>query len=266
MEEQKENIRQETVTLAYFDYEVPVLYLSDETAYIPVIELCKMLGLRADTHIPRWRRLFLWSNARKLPYRTSKRGKRMVWCLHGGALLFWFSCFDWSLVLPERRVQLEHAMDAGTKILGQAHQKMLSRYKGIRKQLFEFLTTYADIETTLPRFSVSFHIHLNDFDICIAWEDLISQGKTLIDQAIMHARSMLQEQATNPVVDAYNVNAQGEVIEELSLPLFPVVREEDVAIFFENLERISQWYQQIMDFLSSHGILWDEEQKRWYPA
>ena len=109
VEESPEQIRQTTTVLSYFEYEIPVLYVSDETAYIPVVELCKMLGLRADTHIPRWRRLFLWEHTRKLPYQAAKRGKHMVWCLHAGALLFWFSCFDWSLVLPERRVQLEQA-------------------------------------------------------------------------------------------------------------------------------------------------------------
>jgi len=45
--------------LPYFDEEVPVLYLEDGKAYLPVRSLCCMLGLRAETHIPWWRKLVL---------------------------------------------------------------------------------------------------------------------------------------------------------------------------------------------------------------
>ncbi len=42
---QRQAIQQSTITLPYFDYEVPILYLSS-TPYIPIIALCEMLGLR----------------------------------------------------------------------------------------------------------------------------------------------------------------------------------------------------------------------------
>lgn len=67
IEKAEEDIRQTTIVLSYFEYEILVLYLGDGRPYIPVIELCKMLGLRAETHIPRWRKLVLWGSARKLP-------------------------------------------------------------------------------------------------------------------------------------------------------------------------------------------------------
>jgi hypothetical protein len=83
-------------------------------------------------------------HARKLPLRTETRGTRIVWCLHLGALLFWCSSFNWSLVSPERRVQLRQATDAGLKHLEQAHQEMLTRYRQMRHLLFRFLTNYVD--------------------------------------------------------------------------------------------------------------------------
>jgi hypothetical protein len=100
---QRQAIQQTTMMLPYFDEEVPALYLADGTVYLPVKVLCRMLGLRAETHIPRWRKLVLWANARKLPLQTA-RGQRIVWCLHMGALPFWCACFNWSLVNTERRV------------------------------------------------------------------------------------------------------------------------------------------------------------------
>lgn len=266
VEEQKPEVRQTTIVLPYFEYEIPILYLEDKTPYIPVVELCRMLGLRADAHIPRWRKLILWSSACKLPYQTAKRGRRLVWCLQAGAMLSWFCCFDWSLVHPERRIQLEQATDVLMEVWSHAHQKMIIRYKTVRRQLFEFLTTYADIETGLARFSPSFHVYLNDFDLCIQWEDLIHQGKTLISDASTHARKMLDEQMQLPVIDAYRVDTEGAVIEECALPLFPIVEEADVNRFYDYLERLSQWQQELLDFLELHGIVWNREQKKWYLA
>lgn len=266
MEEHPEHIRQTTTTLSYFNYEIPVLYVDDDAAYIPIVELCKMLGLCADNHIPKWRRLFLWENARKLPYQTPKSGRRSVWCLQAGALLFWFSCFNWSLVLPERRIQLEQATSEGMKVLDQTYWNMQERYKAFRRELFTFITAYSNIESTLPRFSASLHVCLDDFDVCIKWEDIVSQGKNIIDMALKHARSQLLDQANVPVIDAMRINMNGEMIEEFSLPLLPIVQEENIIQFFENLQKVANWYQQMTNFLADHGVLWDEGREKWYLA
>src|SRR5215469_14210166 len=146
MGENKPSVQQAVMTLPYFDYEVPIVYLADSAGYIPVVALCRMLGLSPRTHIPRWRRLFLWEHARKLPLRTEKRGTRMVWCLHLGALFFWCSSFNWSLVSPERQAQLHLATEAGLKHLERAHQEMLTRYRQMRHLLFRFLKNYADAQ------------------------------------------------------------------------------------------------------------------------
>jgi hypothetical protein len=264
--EREGEIRQTTMILPYFNYEIPVLLLRDEHPYIPVVELCKMLGLRADAHLPRWRTLLFWQDARKLPYNTPQRGRRVVWCLPGGALLFWYSCFDWSLVSPERQAQLRQATDEGMEVLARAHQEMLNQYQRVRHDLFEFVTAYAETETTFPRFAAAMHLYLNDFEACIAWEDLISQVQACIGEALAHARKMLQEQAEIPVVDAVKVNPAGEAIEEMALPLFPIVSKKDVACFYEHLRQLAQWSRQLMDFLEAYGVMWDKEQKRWYLA
>src|ERR1700730_9901839 len=117
------------MVLPYFDHEVPVLCLGDGGRYIPVVSLCKMLGLRSDTHIPRWRKLMLWCNARKLPWRTPTGQTRLVWCLHLGAFPFLCCCFNWSLVTPLRQEQLRQATDAWDKVTDQAYQKMLTEYR-----------------------------------------------------------------------------------------------------------------------------------------
>ena len=96
---------------------------------------------------------------------------------------------------------------------------MQARYKAFRHELFTFLTAYSDAETRLPHFSASLHVYLNDFDVCIEWEDIVSEGRRLIDTALKHARSQLQDQASIPVIDAMRINSNVEVIEEFAPPL-----------------------------------------------
>ncbi len=123
---QRQAFQQTTIMLPYFDEEVPAFYLADGTAYLTVRSLCRTLGLRAEAHIPRWRRLILWANARKLPLHTA-RGERMVWCLHRGALPFWCACFNWSFVSAERREQLRQATDTWQQDVAQAQRLLLER-------------------------------------------------------------------------------------------------------------------------------------------
>jgi len=241
-------VRQTTMILPHFEYEVPVLYLVDGAAYIPVRALCKMLGLRAETRIARWRKTFLWANARKLPLYMPTRGIRRVWCLHMGALPFWYSSFDWRHVAPERQVQLQQAMDEGAEVAERAHWEMLDRYKHIRCLLFALLTIYADADTVYSQFTLRLHPQLDSLSSA-QLQGLVSQGKTLISEATTLARRMLHEQQRIPVVDAVEINPYGEVVETFSLPLLPVVPHEDRARFFDYLRKLADWHQVMATFL-----------------
>jgi hypothetical protein len=251
---------QSTLHLPYFNEEVPVLHVTDGTSYVPVIKLCNMLGLPGKKHIPKWRKLFLWIHARKLLFQTATGRKQRVWCLHTGAIPLWCACFDWSLVSPERQEQLHQIIEASSETLGQAYQAMLSRYKQMRSFLFEFLTAYKDMETKLSRLAARLHLMLDYFDACIQLEELIAQGKAIIQQAVNHARQMIKDQTTNPVIDAVKITHDGQIIEELTLPLFPVFLEEDFTQFFDYLRQLVQWHQQFMAFLDAQGILLSHDQ------
>jgi hypothetical protein len=246
---QRQVIQQSTMTLPYFDYEVPVLYLADGTAYLPVRALCCMLGLRAETHIPRWRKLVLWASARKLPLQTA-RGQRIVWCLQGGALPFWCTCFNWSLVSAERREQLRQATDAWQEDVAQAHQLLLERYQSLRRVLFVFLNAYSDAQTWLNRWA----LHLScspDVASSLQLEQLLSQGKTLISQTTAQARKMVQEQAMAPIVDMIALDAEGAGTEIGTLPLFPVVPREDCEQFFVSVRRLAHWHQKMAGLIGN---------------
>src|SRR6266702_4252779 len=258
---QGQSIRQATIVLPYFDEEVPVLYLADGTAYLPVRSLCRMFGLRAETHIPRWQKLVLWASARKLPLQTA-RGQRMVWCLHMGALPFWCVCFNWSLVPPKRLEQLRQATHAWQEDIAQAQRLLLGRYRSLRKYLFAFLDAYSDTETWLDQWVLYLSSSL-DIASSRQLELLHSQGKTLIGQAAAQARRMVQEQAAAPIMDIVIIDASGVGTEVGTLPLFPVVPREDREQFFASMRKLAKWYQDIAAFIdklkSSHKCDQSEE-------
>ena len=252
MEAREQAVRQATITLPYFEQEMPVLYVADGTPYIPVIALCQMLGLRANTHIPRWRKLVLWCNARKLPWRTPTGYTRVVWCLHVGALLFWCCCFDWSLVTPVRRVQLHQATDAWLKVTEQAQQEMLREYRQMRRQLFRFLTAYVDAGTLLSRLTLHLRPLLNSINAQEQFDEFVTNGQSLIQEATDHARKMLNAQASIPIMDVVRLDGDGQVREEIcSLPLFPIVSREERTQFFTYLDLLSVWHLKFVAFLES---------------
>jgi len=247
MDELAQSVRQATITLPYFDYKVPVLYMDDGTPYIPVIALCEMLGLRADTHIPRWRKLLLWANARKLPLSTTK-GKRFVWCLHLGALPCWCACFKWSLVPPVRREQLRQATDALLEDVAQAHQLILDRYRSLRRYLFVFRIAYSDVEDMLRHWPLCLSPTL-DVAASMQLEMLITQGRLVVDQATTQARKILHEQAMTPIVDVVTLNSNGEVTEIGTLPLFPFVPREDREEFFAYISQLTKWHKEMITLI-----------------
>ncbi len=244
----KQVVQQSTIILPYFDCEVPILYVADGTAYVPVIALCEMLGLRADRHIQQWRRLALWANACKLPLRMKSGKTRIVWCLHRGAFPFLYGCFNWSLVSPERRMQLRQATDEWIELSNHAYQEMQAHYKATRRFLFTFLTTYADMTLSLRQFAERLSTLL-DFDSRTRLDELVTEGIALIEQATKHARTMLQDQASTPIVDAFKAGSEGNIIETFSLPLLPAVPHEDKEKLIELLEKLVQWYRDLTRFL-----------------
>jgi len=253
VEQEAHTIKQTTMILPYFDYEVPLISLGDGGGYIPVVALCGMLGLNPRTHIPRWRRLFLWEHACKLPLRTATRGTRIVWCLHLGALFFWCSCFNWSLVSPERQVQLREATDDGLKHLEQAHQEMLTRYRQMRHLLFRFLTNYADAQTQLQQVAARMHPRL-DAAASAALDALLAQGCAYIEEATAHARAILHDQASIPIMDVVTIDAEGNATQVGTQPLFPVILEQDCEQFFAQIDRLTLWYRDFLFFLAEHGL------------
>jgi hypothetical protein len=251
-ESQQEVIEQITVTLPSLDDEVPALYLADGRLYIPVCSVCHALGIRADTHIRRWRRLLLWITARKLPFLTEKRGKRLVWCLLISEVPFLYSLFDWKLVSPERRLQLLQASKEQMKLADLVYQEMQQSYRVIRQALFTFLTNFADIDMLLQQYTDVLSPTLDD-ESSLALSSLIDCGRWLFRKATAHARKMLQDQGELPIIEAFKIDANKNVIDTFSMPLLPIVPDEDSQLFFALMGQLTVWRQELQAFWSGRG-------------
>jgi hypothetical protein len=232
MEEKIHDIYQIVIRLPYFNHEVPVLYPKDGACYIPVIALCEMVGLNANSYIPRWRKLVLWANARKLSYCTINGWRRLAWCLHIGAVPLWCSCFDWSPLPPKRQEQLHLATGSWYDAPKKAYMEMLSNYRQTNGLLLTFLTTYESTDAKPSQLAIHLHQALYHCDLCVQLEELLVQGKDLIQRATDCAHQMLQEQAINPFIDAVKLDEDSQILEQLSLPLFPVFSQEISAQFY----------------------------------
>jgi hypothetical protein len=251
-ESQKEVIEQTTITLPFLDDEVPALYLADGRPYIPVFAVCQALGIRADNHIRRWQRLVLWITARKLPFQTEKRGKRLVWCLLISEVPFLYNLFNWRLVSPERRLQLRQASEEQAKLADLAYQEMQQRYKVMRKALFTFLTTFADIDALLKQHADVLASTI-DNESSLKLSALIDHGRFVFQKATAHARKMLQDQGALPIVDAVKIDAGNNVIDTFSMPLLPIVPHEDSEHFFVLMGQLTAWRQELLAFWGERG-------------
>jgi hypothetical protein len=251
-ESQQEVIEQITVTLPFLDDEVPALYLADGRLYIPVCVVCQALGINADTHIRRWRKLVLWITARKLPFLTEKRGKRLVWCLLISQVPFVYGLFDWELVSPERHLQLRQASKEHMKLADLAYREMQQCYKAMRQTLFKFLTNFADIDVLLQQYTDVLSPTLDDVS-SFSLSTLIESGLSLFQEASAHARKMLHDQGELPIIDAFKIDIDNNVIDTFSMPLLPIVPDEDSKYFFALMGQLTAWKQELQVFWDERG-------------
>ena len=252
MDESEEVIEQATITLPFLDDEVPALYLVDRRPYIPVFAVCHALGIRADTYIRRWQKLVLWVTARKLPFQTEKRGKRLVWCLLISEVPYLYGLFDWQMVSPERRLQLHRATEEQVKLADLAYQEMQQRYKTVRQALFTFLTTFADIDALLQQYT-DLVLPILDDESSLALAALIDRGRSLFQEVRAHARNMLHEQGKLPIVDAVKIDVDNNVIDTFSMPLLPIVPHEESERFFALMKQLTAWMRKERAFWGGRG-------------
>ena len=66
---------------------------------------------------------------------------------------------------------------------------------------------------------------------------------------------MLQDQGELPIVDAVRVDATHTVVDTFSMPLLPIVPEEDSTRFVEYRRQLAAWYVEL-------AAVWHSAQER----
>lgn len=231
----------------FLDDEVPALSLGDGRLYIPVYKVCQALGICADRHIRHWQKLVLCITAQKLPFRTEKRGKRMVWCLLISQVPFLYGLFDWQLVSPERQLQLQMACEEKARLADLAYQEMQRNYKAMRKVLYTYLINAADFEALLQGYADVLSATC-DNELTLPLIARIERGRSLFRDAIDLARKMVRDQRVFPIIDTFRVNSDNNVIDTFSMPLLPIVLQEDYELFFSFMRQLTAWREELQKF------------------
>ncbi len=246
MEEHVYIVRQGVTTLPYLDDEVPALYTADNKPYIPAFAVCHALGLPVAFHIRKWRNMLLWVTAHKLPLKT-KRGTRNVWCLLISEVPFLYANVIWKYVSPERRQQLHEAIEKGMDLAHEAYQHMQREYHEYRQSLFTFLRVCADMEQRWDHEQHSPPLNVSD-DIRQAFHTLLQEGQSCYHDAATLARAILQEQATNLLIDALIIGKENTVVDSFSMPLLPVIDAEKREQFALSLLELARWHRRMASF------------------
>ena len=204
------------------------------------------LGLPVAPHIRKWRNMLLWITAQKLPLKT-KSGTRNVWCLLISEVPFLYGNVIWRYVSSERRQQLHEAAKKGMHLAHEAYQHMQREYHEYRQSLFTFLRGCADIE---QRWEHEWHLLPSDAsnDTKQAFHTLLQEGQSCYHDAAALAREILQEQATNPLIDALIIGGENKVVDSFSMPLFPVIDTEKRGQFALSLLALAAWHRHMASF------------------
>jgi hypothetical protein len=64
---------------------------------------------------------------------------------------------------------------------------------------------------------------------------------------------MLHDQGKLPIIDAFQIDADNKVIDTFSMPLLPIVPDEDSEHFFALMGQLTAWRQEPQAFWSERG-------------
>jgi hypothetical protein len=119
----------------------------------------------------------------------------------------------------------------------------------MRRALFNFLTSFADIDTLLQQYAEVVSFSVND-ESSFGLTSLVDRGRFLFQNAMAHARKMLQDQGMLPIIDTFKIDANNNVVDTFSMPLLPIVPSEDSELFFALMGELTAWRQELQAFWS----------------
>ena len=186
-------------TLSPLTSELPVIQ-APQGRFVPLRELCELVGLRPSAYIGVFCRSFRPRQAiQKLP-RQTPLGQQEVWCLEQKWLPLWLVKLPVSRLPPDRREQLMILQETCNVALGWAHQKLLHRQESVRRYAFRILSVCEQHESWLQDWEEQ---GLLLFPPALHQElaARLIQGHRLGEALATAARRTLRDVLEGPVVD-----------------------------------------------------------------
>jgi hypothetical protein len=121
------------------------------------------------------------------------------------------------------------------------------RYRAMRKALFTFLINSTNSYTLLQRY-VDVLPATSDNELTLRLAALIESGCSIFRDAIDNARKMVRDQRLFPIIDTFRVDSDNNVIDTFSMPLLPIVPQEDYELFFSFMRQLTAWREELQKF------------------
>ena len=64
---------------------------------------------------------------------------------------------------------------------------------------------------------------------------------------------MLHDQGELPIIDVFQIGADNQVIDTFSMPLLPLVPQEESEQFFALMGQLTAWRQELQTFWNERG-------------
>lgn len=228
------------LVLPHFNYVVPLLTGPDGYPCVPVFVLCRMLELDEAYEIQRAQRVLLWDMAALLP--ITHRGRAcFAWSLpYPLQVGYWFSQVYRRVRNPQRRQQLDLAIDDSMDLSAVAHRLIEAKFEAGRKRMYQLglaVTRLRELLGTLAERSIyrdRDRDGTGDKDSAahqMPPDDALGmRGAAVCDQAEQFVREWFAHVGSLPVVDGIRADAEGRVLEQdVPITLFGTIRDEDLA-------------------------------------
>jgi hypothetical protein len=109
------------------------------------------------------------------------------------------------------------------------------------------MTTAVDSDALLQRY-VDVLPAISDNELTLRLAALIESGCSIFRDAIDHARKMVRDQRVFPIIDTFRVDSDNYVIGTFSMPLLPIVPQEDYELFFSFMRQLTAWREELQTF------------------
>ena len=260
-----------TARLQPFDVDAPTLTTSNGAVYLPIRWLCELLELAPSHWIGAVCAYFRDDHdsrdasapLQRLPYQRPDGTWHAEWCLEWSRVVRWLTFYlrTWRLPQGPRRQQLEAYREEMVDRVAGLYDARQQAYRDAKREILqmlqgaaEFLKTLDDLDHHLgPHIEHSAHTPAEGHTNRAAFAAVVEEGRTRQHALAEALRAELQTLLDTPLIDGYEVNDEGVVINTTSMPVLPPT--PDFRAIHQRMELANSWLaHDLPAWLRAHGF------------